>query len=212
MAVNNGQKGFWLKKKSDTAPVWVGLGTADTPDAQIEMSKKQFIDQINKSGAGVEWSGESPTDYNVSGGTITPNAPAGPDVVGDTYFDVMLKNIEKQSGESSRVSQQGFDSFLANLKRDRQLFNKDLERDYGKALEQINVQSYARGVGDSGIKTKGFDEAETTKDLTTEKRDVSDQQREIAARQDFENAEAMRKLGEQRQRASLKSPYANYQY
>jgi len=211
MAVNNGQKGFWVKKVGDASPVFIGLGQADTPDSVVESSKQNMLKQL---GQNVEWSGEDPGDFNISAatGNVKQNTPASPDLVGDTYFDTLLTNLDKTSAEQSRISQQGLDTYLAYLKKDRQLFNEGMARSYGQALQKANINAYDRGLGDSGVKTENFRDTTTEKDYTEKQRDFSDQKAEVQARQQFENNEVMRKLAEERTRASIKSPYAEYQY
>ncbi len=211
MAIVNGQKGIWVKKKGDASPVFVGLGQADTPDEQIEASKQGILKSI---GGNVEWSGEDPSDFNIQAatGNVKAFTPATPDVVGDTYFDTLLKQTQQEYQAQRGLAQQSYSQFTQQLKESRQLFNKNLEQSYGKALQKVNVNAYDRGVGDSGVKTENFRDTTKDKEYTNEQRDFEDKQREAIASTDLQNRLDAIGRTEERARASFKSPYGQYSY
>ena len=45
----------------------------------------------------------------------TPYTPAGPDVVGDTYFDLALKQVEEQSVAGAGKIERGYETFIRTI-------------------------------------------------------------------------------------------------
>lgn len=218
MAVFNNQKGFWAKRGSDTNPTFVSVGGLDTPDSVVEQQKKIWKERTNYTGdlAGnnVQWVGEDPnTIYtDIAAGNVTAFTPEGANAVEDTYFDTLLKNIENQYAGEREQAAASRDTLVKQLKESRVLFNEDLERTYGKALQKANADAYSRGIGNSGIRKDTFREAGTEKNYQTRSQDLRDQQKEEIANQDYQFRMQQIQQEEARARAAAKSPYATFQY
>ncbi len=166
MAIYNGQKGFWVKRIMDTNPIFVSVGNDNATEADIEKAKAEWANR-NNYGEGnqnnVQWVGEDPNKIytDMATGGVTPFTPATANAVEDTYFDIMLKQVQSGAQMQRQQAQEQNQLFIENLKKERTLFNEDLERDYGRTLEKANVDVYSRGVGESGIvlpaETSAFD-------------------------------------------------------
>ena len=145
-------------------------------------------------------------------GNVKPYSPATPNAVEDTYLDEMLKQVEQESTAQRGYAQQGYNTFVQQLKESRDLWNKDLEKTYGRTLEKANVNVYERGVQDSGIKGKQTTEIGQDKAYQAEQRDLLETQKQQIVSQDLK--QRMESIGrqEERSRASFKSPYAEYSY
>ncbi len=171
----NGQKGIWVKKTTDASPVFIGLGQADTPDEIVNKSQEQILNQL---GDKVQWSGEDPNQFATSSatGNVSPYSAANPNPVENNYFDTLLSQVEQKTASETKNVEQDYQMFVGQLKQSRDLFNKNLEEDYGKALEDANINVYARGVGESGIKTGALKDTTRVKEAKTAKQDIKDQQ------------------------------------
>lgn len=162
--------------------------------------------------------GTGPTDAQVAAANaaaptaVSPFTPASPDIVGDTYFDVLLKQTEAQSGTARQQAQGNYDTFIKQLKEGRALFDENNAKTYAQSLQKINENAYARGVGQSGIRQGNFTEAKTTNDFNVKQQDIADQQKQEIANADLNNRLQSITSSEANTRAALKSPYATYQY
>lgn len=206
MATWNGQTGFWAKREQDAAPIFVGLPPGET---DIEKWKNDWRIRSN-----TQWVGDTAEQYNVDMAAGKPQqfTPAAPDTVADTYFDVMLKDIEQTSRVQTERANQGYDTFVRYLKEGRALFDEDLSRSYAKSLSKINENAYARNVGRSGIRENNFREAGTERDFQVKQKDIQDRQKEEIANEERRQRLQDIEMSAARSRASMKSPYATYQY
>lgn len=157
-----------------------------------------------------------------SGYTLTDPTPpkdvpkAPPDVVNTDYFNNLLEVTEKQYGQKRGVAEQSYQTFITQLKEGRELFNADLEGEYGKALENMNVNVYARGVEDSGIKDRKATEIAGAKESAILEKDIVDKQKAEIADQERQQKLAELSLGEREAKLRIgrqaSSPYTSYSY
>lgn len=153
-----------------------------------------------------------PSNTEVVTGNVTPFVGATPNVVEDTYLDEMLREVEEESKRQRANAQQGYNTLVQHLKEGRDLWNKDLEKTYGRTLEKANVNVYDRGVQDSGIKTRQTTEISDDKAYQTEQQDLVEKQKMQIADQSLKQSLDSIARSEARTRASYKSPYAEYSY
>lgn len=158
------------------------------------------------------WMGSSPNYYGNSVGYVNPYTPAAPNVVDDTYFDVLLKNTQSQFDMQRNQAQQQHDTLVKHMKESRELFNEDLSRSYGEKLQKANEAAYARGVGNSGIQKNAINTETTDKNFQVKNQDLLEKQKQEIADQDLQQKMDAISQSQAQSRASYKSPYANYSY
>ena len=157
-----------------------------------------------------------------SGYTLTDPTPpkmpakAPPDVVNTDYFNNLLDVTEQQYSQKRGATEQSYQTFIDQLKTGRELFNADLEGEYGKALEDMNVNVYSRGVEDSGIKGRKATEIAGAKESAVLEKDILDKQKAEIADQERQQKLADLSLGEREAKLRIgrqaSSPYTDYSY
>lgn len=153
-----------------------------------------------------------PSNTDVVTGNVKPYSGATPNAVEDTYLDEMLREVEEESKVQRANAQQGYNTLVQQLKEGRDLWNKDLEKTYGRTLEKANVNVYDRGVQDSGIKNRQTTEISDDKAYQVEQQDLVAKQKMQIADQSLKQSLDSIARSEARARASYKSPYAEYSY
>lgn len=232
MAIYQNQKGFWAKRAMDSVPQFIAVGGTDVPDALVEQTKKEWATRTgytgNQATNNVEWvdsntysnANEATKKFytDIASGNVAAYSPATPDPVEENYFDTALKLVEEESAGQKNVAQQSYDTLVNQLKESRDLFNTNLESEYGKALEQANIGVYSRGVGDSGIKNEEMSGVTGEKEYKTAQEDLLEKQKKEIASQDLQNKmdaiarqETQSKFSISNSKASA-SPYAKYSY
>lgn len=198
-----GQRGFWAKRSQNAEPEFISVATGD-----IESVKQQWAKQ-----SGVDWVGDSPNDFYTNYQPGSKNTAKGTDVVEDTYFDVMLKDIQGEYGAQRQSVESGYETFLKQVKQDRELFNVSLEKDYGKALESLNISTQNRGVqGAGGIQGRQTTDITKEKDLNVERQNILESQKKyLASEQRQESLDSIARA-ETRSRSRATSAYSNSPY
>lgn len=222
MAIFGNQKGFWVKRGLDTNPTFVSVGGLDAPDSEVEKWKAEWAKRNTYTGDqasnNVQWVGEDPTKMptDLATQTVTPFTPSVPDPIEENYFDTALREVEESASRSRGRTETSYRTLVQQMKEGRELFNKNQERDYGRALENININAYARGVGDSGIKTRDIREVGTEKALQTEEKNLFEKQKLQIA--DEERRQRLEDIATQERRSKYAvstsragdNPYAKY--
>ena len=155
---------------------------------------------------------KEPSYKDIVTGNVGNYSPAPVDPLEETYLDEMFRQIETESTAQKRNTQESYGTLVGQLKESRDLWNKDLEKTYGRTLEKANVSVYDRGIQDSGIRGQKTTEISENKAYTTEQRDLLEKQKQEIADQDLKQRLESIARSEERSRSSYKSPYAAYSY
>lgn len=224
MALYNGQKGFWVKRAMDTNPQFISVGGADTPDSEVNRYKEEWKRRTGYTGEqaanNVQWVGEDPNRMatDIATGNVTVYKPASVDPVEENYFDTALRLVEEKATEQRSQAQASYNTLVQQLKESRELFNTNLESEYGKALEQANIDVYARGIGESGIKENIVGDVTGEKEYKSEQQDLLDKQKKEIASQELQDKMANIALQEKSSKFNISAsrasdnPYAKYSY
>lgn len=209
MAIFGGQKGFWVKRVDDASPIFISVGGMDVPDADVEKSKNEWSKRDY-----VQWAGDDPNSIytDIATGNVAAFSKATPDVVENTYLDELLSQVEEESQTSKTRALESNRLLVQQMKEGRELWNKDLEKTYGRALEKANVNIYERGIQDSGIKSREIEGLSEEKTFQTEQRNLLETQRQQIASENLKARLENIAQSEKRARLSYKSPYADYSY
>ena len=207
MALKDGQLGFWAKRTQDANPQFISLSPGET---DVEKWKNEWRDREN-----TQWVGDTPDDFYNFYEPSSKFTEEGADVVDDTYFDVLLKDIESEYSAQRGQAEQSYETLSSQMKESRTLFDKGMERDYGNLLEDVNISAYGRGTGESGIKGRDITETTEEKDYVTEQRDLLEEQKQEIASQERADRLSSISRSESRARSNLQSsrdssPYSDY--
>lgn len=215
MATLNGQQGFYAKRTSDSAPIFISVGDGQDIQEQMNVWKARNTYSGNMAGNNVEWVGDNPDNYkfDIASGNINKFTPKGPDVVNDTYFDNLMKMADESYSAQRGKANQQYTTLLQYIKEDRELFDEDQSRTYAKTLQKVNENAYARGVGDSGIKEENITDTTQEDQFKTKQQNVYESQKKNLASQDLQYSLGSINRAQNATRESLsRSPYANYAY
>lgn len=157
---------------------------------------------------------KSAYDQSIEGitGNVKPFVGATPDYVEDTYFDVMLKDIDNIAAQKTKAAKGQYNLFVEHLKKDRQLFQKDLERNYARTLQRQNEQAYSRGMGNSGNRIDQFKTTKEDRDFSDEANDLNLLKQQDVSREAYEQRIKDIQTEAAQAKKSIKSPYASYSY
>jgi hypothetical protein len=216
MATYNGMIGFWAKRTMDPEPQFISVPSGNPDD--IAKAKSDWMTRSgysgNMSSNNVEWVGDDYGQYfnDLATGNVKKFTGAVTDPLEQDYFDNVLRQIEDEYRAQRGQAQQSYNTLVQQMKESRQLYNKDMERTYGSALEKTNISAYDRGVGDSGIKQKQMTGLGEEKQYQVEQKDLLEKQKEQIASQDLQNRLDTISRSEQRAKFGVSNPYAGYTY
>lgn len=220
-AILNGQKGFWAKRSMDANPVFISVGGTGVSDADVDKAKAEWTKRTGYEGTqaqnNVQWVGDDPNQMytDIATGNVAGFSKATPDAEEEDYFDNLLRQIEQESASARAAANQSHDTLVKQLKESRQLYDKDLERTYGRALEKANIGIYNRGVEDSGLKGRDFGYLTEDKQYQTEQKDLLDKQKQEIA--DIDLKQRLDTIARSEERAKFNASnavrtYADYSY
>lgn len=177
-------------------------------DGTVESVELPASEQARALNSGYSLTNPKPPEYKVDKAT--------PDIVNNDYFNNLLDITEKQFSQQRGAVEQNYNSLVDSLKQSKELFNAGMEQDYGKALENLNIDVYSRGVQEGGIKGRELTDLGQNKDNQVKSHDLLDTQKQLIASQDRQQKLDELALSESKSKLSIarqaSSPYAKYSY
>lgn len=179
-------------------PQWNEVESVELPEKDVQMA-------INSG-----WSRTNPKPP-------VYNAPkAAPDVINTDYFNNLLDITEREFSQRRGAVEQNYQTLVNSLKQSDKLFNANLETDYGRALEELNIGAYDKGIENSGVKGRQLDDVGGVKDSKAQEQKLVSEQKALIANQDRQQKLSELALSEQKSRLNIarqaSSPYASYSY
>lgn len=179
-------------------PQWDQVESVELPDKDVQMALNSGWSRTNP----------KPPVYN------TPKA--APDVINTDYFNNLLDLTEQDFSNKRGAVEQNYNTLVSQLKQSDQLFNSNLETDYGKALENLNIDSYNRGIETSGVKGRELTDLGGTKEAKAQEQKLLSDQKKLIASEDRQQKLSDLAIQESKTKLDIThraaSPYAAYSY